>query len=207
MNWQNHRVLAIALRDQGLADCIAARRNLSFDTVRILQRQTNLAHLVVAKCQQALEKLTKGYLLWHAGSFDPTKGHCPFSEALGANPEVDKLCAALNKINPGVVRDLKWLETLAPQLPDVPPGYRGRLVPLEFIRENSEYPYWSNATGTLVIATQGLTIQNQARRAITAVRSFLRALALSDPAAFTSEIRDFLREFPFSTAIAPAEAR
>jgi hypothetical protein len=204
VNWEDHRLLALALRDQGLADCIAARRNLRFDTIRILQRQTNLAHLVVAKRQQSLEKLTKGYLLWHSGSFDPTKGHTPFSEALGTNPEVDNLCTALNRINPRAVRDLKWLETLAPRLPELPLEYQGRLVPLELIQENTEYPYWS--AGSLVIAAEGLTLQNQALRAITALRSFLRALSLSDPPAFTSEIRDFLQDHPFSTAIASAEA-
>jgi hypothetical protein len=206
VNWKDHRALALALRDQGLADCIAARRNLRFDTIRILQRQTNLAHLVVAKCQQSLEKLTKGYLLWHSGSFDPTKGHTPFSEALGTSPEVDSLCTALNRINPRVVHDLKWLETLAPRPPELPPEYQGRLAPLELIKENTEYPYWSQEAAALVIAAQGLTLQNQAHRAITALRSFLWALSLSDPPVFTSEIRDFLQDHPFSTAIVSAEA-
>jgi hypothetical protein len=111
----------------------------------------------------------------------------------------------MNRINSRVVADLKWLESLAPRPPEVPDAYLGKRIPLHMIQENTEYPYWSAASGSLVIAAQGLSMQGHAVRAITALRNFLRALALSDPAAFTSDIRDFLREHPFSTAIADRE--
>ena len=143
MNWQEPKRLALALRDQGLCDCIAARANLRADSFQVLGRATNLAHLVVAKCQQSVEKIMKGYLLWHSGSFDPTKGHAPFTNALIVEPaparEITALCTSLNRLNRQIVAELKWLESMAPHPPSLTDEEKGKPVPLHKIKANSEY--------------------------------------------------------------------
>lgn len=204
MNWQQPKILALALRDQGLADCLAARLNLRTETWLVSERRINLAHVVVAKCQQAVEKLVKGYLLFHSGTFDPSEGHTPFTEALAASPkirsEINDLCAALNRLDRRVVGELKWLEGLAPHPPEVASEERGKLIALQKIVENTEYAYWSTTANGLVIAAQGLLMNNQGVRAIKAVRTFLQALARSGPEAFTKDIGRFLDDHPFSIA-------
>jgi hypothetical protein len=85
--------LAVALRDQGLADYLAARFALRPTNLKLFGRPITFAHLVVAKSQQAVEKLTKGYLLWHSKSFDPTKGHAPFTHLLKDQPQEQSISA------------------------------------------------------------------------------------------------------------------
>ena len=205
MNWRDPKVLAAALRDQALADCIAARFVLRPVTFPLFGNPTTLAHVVIAKSQQSVEKLLKGYLLWHSGSFDPTKGHTPFTATLALPDKqrevIEALCIRLNKLNSRVVGQIKWLESLAPRPPDVPEAERGNLQPLSGIQENAEYPYWSAAHKRLVIAAEGLLLQNQGVQAIKAVRTLLTALADSDPRAFTKPIAEFLEAYPFSTAV------
>jgi hypothetical protein len=205
MNWRDHKTLAVGLRDQALADCIAARFALRPATFSLHHSQTTLAHLVTAKCQQSVEKLTKGYLLWHSGSFDPTRGHTPFTRTLGL-PEkqravIDKLCMQLNRLSRRAVAELKWLESLAPHSPEALEGEKGYLQPLEGIQENSEYPYWSTPHGRLVTAAEGLDLEKHGVRAIKAVRIFFEAMALSDPRVYTKAIEVFLVAYSFSTAI------
>lgn len=204
MNWQQPKILALALRDQGLADCLAARLNLRNETWLVSERRINLAHVVVAKCQQAVEKLTKGYLLFHSGTFDPSKRHTPFTEALAISPnapsEIKKLSITLNRLDRRVVGELKWLEDLAPHPLEVESEERGKPIALQKIAENTEYAFWSTSANNLVIAAQGLLMNNQGIRAIKAVRTFLQALALSEPKAFTKDIRRFLDDHPFSIA-------
>ena len=43
------------------------------------------------------------------------------------------------------MRELKWLESLAPKPPPVDADQRGNLQLLEIIQENTEYPFWSAA--------------------------------------------------------------
>jgi len=204
VNWQQHKTLATALRDQGLADCLAARANLRADgaVLQVCGRRITQAHVVVAKCQQSIEKIVKGYLLWHSGAFDPTKGHTPFTRALGneKHPEIERLCYSLNRINARVVNDIKWLEDLAPRRPTLADDEKGSPVPLNRLSENSEYAFWSPATG-VVIAAEGLTMRYHAIRAVKALRAFLTAMARSTPEAFTKDIGFFLEEHPFSTAL------
>jgi hypothetical protein len=40
------------------------------------------------------------------------------------------------------MRELKWLESLAPKPPPVDADQRGNLQLLEIIQENTEYPFW-----------------------------------------------------------------
>ncbi|HJT32839.1 MAG TPA: hypothetical protein VJ783_12435 [Pirellulales bacterium] len=205
MNWLDHKTLAIGLRDQGLADCVAARFALRPGLIEILGSKTTLAHLVVAKSQQTVEKLTKAYLLWHSRSFDPTKGHTPFTRALEL-PEnqrlvFDAMCIKLNRLNRNVVAELKWLESLAPHAPEVPVQERGNLQPLTILAENTEYPFWSVGSGRLVTTANGLSMENHGVRAIKAVRTFLGAMSSSDPPQFTKALRQFLEDLPFSTAV------
>lgn len=205
MNWQEYKTLALGLRNQGLADGVAARSALRPGVIRILGCDTTLAHLVVAKSQQSVEKLTKGYLLWHSKSFDPTKGHTPFSRALTL-PEsqrsyFDSLCFKINRLDRRVVAELKWLESLAPHSPELPPEESDNLQPLTIIAENTEYPFWSQSLQELVTTATGLSLENHGVRAIKAVRTFLQAIAKSDPPQFTRGVREFLDDLPFSTAI------
>ncbi|HQU45206.1 MAG TPA: hypothetical protein PK867_20495, partial [Pirellulales bacterium] len=203
MNWSDHKDLAVGLRDQGLADCVAARFALRPGSIEILGNSTTLAHLVAAKSQQSVEKLTKGYLLWHSRSFDPTKGHTPFTKALELQEiqrvVFDAMCIKLNRLHRGVIAELKWLESLAPHAPDVSDHERGNLQPLTVLAENTEYPFWSAASEQLVTAACGLTMENHGVRAIKALRTFLDAMSRSDPPQFTKPIRQFLEDLPFST--------
>ena len=149
MNWRDHKVLAIALRDQSLADCVAARFALRPFAWPVLGEQTTLSHIVVAKCQQSVEKLVKGFLLWQSASFDPAKGHAPFTETLdlpeGHRETIRELCFDLNRRDRNVVRELQWLESLAPYRPQAALGQEGMPQSLNIIPMNSEYPFWCPA--------------------------------------------------------------
>ena len=121
MLWQQNRDLALALRDQGLADCLASRFALRPVNLKLLRQPVTFAHVTVSKSQQAVEKLTKGYLLWHSQSFDPTKGHAPFTDLLEDQPPpqrraLARLIQTLNLVNKSIVRELKWLESLSGSL-------------------------------------------------------------------------------------------
>jgi hypothetical protein len=48
------------------------------------------------------------------------------------------------------MRELKWLESLAPKPPPVDADQRGNLQLLEIIQEKTEYPFWSAAKESLV---------------------------------------------------------
>jgi hypothetical protein len=163
----------------------------------------NLAHLVAAKAQQSVEKLTKGWLLWLSSSFDPTKGHTPFTRKLEAQIEQKdfaRLLTSLNRLNPRVVNDIKWLENLAPHPPEIPPAEAGFAQPLTIISENTEYPFWLPARNQLVASSEGLFMRIHGTRAIKAARTFLEAMAKSDPPDFTGPIRQFLDEHRISTS-------
>lgn len=184
--WQQNRKLALGLRDQGLADCLAARFALRPVEQRLFDQPVTFAHLIVSKAQQAVEKLTKGYLLWLSQSFDPTKGHSPFTnlledESRQSRARINRLIQALNMVNKLIVRELKWLESLAPRPPTVPEAERGNLQPLHIIQENTEYPFWSQARQSLIIPAQGITLRSHGVRAFKAVRNYLMALSQSDP--------------------------
>ncbi len=206
MLWQKNKELAIALRNQGIADCLAARFALRPVDLKLFGEPVTFAHLVVSKSQQSVEKLTKGYLLWHSQSFDPTKGHTPFTELIADQPQshqraLTRLIQALNLVNSSIVRELKWLESLAPKPPLVAEAERGNLQPLEIIQENTEYPFWSAAKGTIVAPAQGITLRNQGIRSFKALRTYLTALSKSDPPDYCKVIGEFLENHPMSTEI------
>ena len=206
MLWQRNRELAVALRNQGLADCLAARFALRPVDLKLFGEPISFAHLVVSKSQQSAEKLTKGYLLWHSQSFDPTKGHAPFTALFQNKPTalerpLARLIQALNVVNRTIVREVKWLESLAPQPPMVPPDQGGLLQPLEIIAENTEYPYWSAPHGGLVTSARGMTPENQGVRAFKALRNYITALSMSDPPEYCRQIGDFLEDYPMSTEV------
>jgi hypothetical protein len=153
--WLQHKHLAFALRDQGLADFLAARFALRPLNLTLHGQPVTFAHMVVSKSQQTVEKSTKGYLLWHSQSFDPTKGHDPFTNLLEEQSQyqrraLERLIQALNLVNKSIVRELKWLESLAPRQPVVPEAERGNPQPLHIIQENTEYPFWSQSKQMLV---------------------------------------------------------
>ena len=206
MLWQQHRDLAVALRDQGLADYLAARFALRPTNLKLFGRPITFAHLVVAKSQQAVEKLTKGYLLWHSQSFDPTKGHAPFTHLLKDQPQeqskaLTHLIQALNHVNKKIVRQIEWLESLAPKAPDVPVAERGNLQSLSIIPESTEYPFWSPGKDRLVCPAEGITLLGHGTPAFKAARTYLVALANSDPPDYCLPIREFLDQFPLSTEV------
>ncbi len=206
MLWQQHRDLAVALRDQGLADYLAARFSLRPTELKLFDRPVTLAHVVVAKSQQAIEKVTKGYLLWHSQSFDPTKGHAPFTYLLQDQPPnhrkpLKRLIQALNHVNKKIVNEIKWLESLAPKPPDVPEAERGNLQPLDIILVNTEYPFWSSAKNRLVSPAEGITLLGDGARAFKAARTYFVALAQSDPQDYSRPIQDFLDSYPLSTEV------
>lgn len=208
MLWQQHRELATSLRDQALADYLAARLAIRSQELIVVDRVTTFAHLAVAKSQQAVEKITKGYLLWHSQSFDPTKGHTPFTQLLEDQPQherkaLERLVQALNHANKKIVRQVKWLETLAPRLPDVPESDRGNFQPLSLIAPNTEYPFWSVAENRLISPAEGLTMLGHAAPAFKAARTYLFALGQSDPQAYCMPIRRFLETYALTTEVAP----
>ena len=203
MQWQDHRTLAEGLRDQGLVDCLVAWNCLkNNDEFVLFDRRMNLAHVVAAKAQQAIEKVTKGWLLWLSSSFDPTKGHTPFTRELESQVErreFKRLLFSLNRLNRKVISDIKWLEGLAPRPPFVPADQAGAAQPLTLIAENTEYPFWLPARDQLVASAEGLFMRVHGSRAIKAARTFLEAMAQSDPPTFTKPIRQFLEEHRIST--------
>ena len=206
MLWQQHRDLALALRDQGLADYLAARFVLRPVQLRLFDRPVTFAHLAVSKSQQAVEKLTKGYLLWHSQSFDPAKGHAPFTNLLEDQPHhqrkaLERLIQALNLGSKRIVREIEWLESLAPKPPAIPEAERGDLQPLNIILENTEYPFWSHAKNRLVSPAEGITLLGHGVRAFKAVRNYLAALGQSDPQDYCLAIRESLESFPLSTEV------
>jgi len=165
---------------------LAARFALRPTELKLFDRPITFAHLVVAKSQQAVEKLTKGYLLWHSQSFDPTKGHAPFTYVLEDQPQdqrkaLERLIQALNHVNKKIVRQIKWLESLAPKPPDIPEADRGNLQPLNIISESTEYPFWSQSKNRLVSPAEGITLLGHGAPAFKAARTYLTALGQSDP--------------------------
>ncbi len=206
MLWQQKRDLALSLRDQGLADCLAARFALRLVNLTLFGQPITFAHVTVSKSQQAVEKLTKGYLLWHSQSFDPTKCHAPFTQLIEDQPQhqrrvLQRLIQTLTRMNKSIVRELLWLESLAPKPPEVPEAERGNLQPLNIIEENAEYPFWSQAKQSLVTPAQGITLRGHAVRTFKAARSYLTALSRSDPPEYCAPIHEFLDGFPMSTGI------
>lgn len=209
MNWQNHQVLAAALRDQGLADILAGKFCLRADEFTISGVVTTLGHVAVAKCQQGIEKLTKGYLLRLSGAFDPTKGHKPFTTALEQYDDLKKpmkrLLQSLNRANSRLVSELKWLESLAPAKPKPPAPPAGAPVvgphPLNIIPMNSEYPFWNeNLTGgSLSYPAAVFVPRNFPVRAFKTARTYIDILAESEPEDFCLPLRIFLNHYPFST--------
>lgn len=206
MLWEKNKELAIALRNQGLADCLGARFALRPVDLQLFGEPVTFAHMVVSKSQQSVEKLTKGYLLWHSQSFDPTKGHAPFTELLEDQAQhndraLKRLIQSLNLVNKSIVKQLKWLESLAPKPPTVSEDHRGKLQPLEIIQENTEYPYWSVAKGSLVTPARAIALVSHAVPAFKALRTYLTALSKSDPRKYCEEIEVFLENHPISTEI------
>ena len=206
MLWENNKELAIALRNQGLADCLTARFALRPVDLKLFGQPMTFAHLVVLKSQQSVEKLTKGYLLWHSPSFDPTKGHAPFTHLIEDQPQNQQralrhMIQALNLVSKSIVRELKWLESMAPKPPPVAADQRGELHPLEIIQENTEYPYWSVANRSLITPAKGITLLGHGVRAFKTVRTYLTALSNSDPPEYCKQIGEFLKVHPMSTEI------
>ncbi len=108
MLWAKNKDLAIWLRNQGLADCRTARFALRQVDLRLFGEPVTFAHLVVSKSQQSVEKLTKGYLLWQTQSFDPTKGHTPFTDLIEDQPKIHqralkRITLSLNSGNKSII--------------------------------------------------------------------------------------------------------
>ncbi len=108
---------------------------------------------------------------------------------------------ALNYVNKAVVRQVKWLESLAPKVPNVPEAERGNLQPLNIIPVTTEYPFWSPGKNRLVSPAEGITILGHAAPAFKAARTYLVALGQSDPVEYCIPIQNFLGEFSLSTEV------
>jgi hypothetical protein len=204
--WHQYRDLALALRDQGLADCFAARFALRNVELNVFDRRVTFAHLVVAQSQQSVEKVTKGFLLWHSKSFDPTKGHAPFSSLLKDQPSnqrkaMERLTLALGHVNEKIVRQVKWLESLAAQRPNVSKAERGEPLALNTIPENCEYPFWSSAQGRLVIPAEGMDLRIHAAVAFKAAKTYLTAIGHSEARDYCEPIRIFLQSYRLDTQV------
>jgi hypothetical protein len=153
-------------------------------------------------------KVTKGYLLRLSGSFDPAKGHKPFTTALEQYDDLKKpmkrLLQSLNRANSRLVSELKWLESLAParpKPPDPPAGAAADPQPLHIITMNSEYPFWigGQADGRLSYPAAVFAPQKFAVRAFKVARAYIDILAESEPEDFCLPLRTFLNQYPFST--------
>jgi len=212
VNWQNHHVLAAALRDQGLADVLAGKFCLRGDEFSISGVTTTLGHVAVGKCQQGVEKVTKGYLLRLSGAYDPAKGHKPFTTALEQYEDLKKpmkrLLQSLNRANSRLVAELKWLESLAPARPKPPDPPAGVPVaagpqPLHIIPMNSEYPFWTGGPvdGSLSYPAAVFVPRNFPVRAFKTARTYIEILAGSEPDDFCQPLRNFLNHYPFSTEL------
>lgn len=121
MIWQDYRTIAGGLRDQACADLLAAAFLLRSQEFTINGQQTTFTHVVMAKCQQACEKLLKGYFLFVDRSFDPTAGHRPMSDTTEMTEHQirrrDKFFITVNRGNSKIVSELKWIESHAPRRP------------------------------------------------------------------------------------------
>lgn len=201
MNWREHQPLAYSLRDQALADLIAARVVLRPLPFVINGQRTLLAHAAVSKSQQASEKLLKGWLLWHSRSFDPTKAHAPLSLALAgkgaAFHRMQGLCQRLNLFDRKLVNEIKWLEGLAPGRPRSNATSSGGLQPLNILTRNTEYPYWHALLPGLVTPGAGLSLDD-ALRALRAVKRLCESLSGADPRPYGEPIREFLEAHPLT---------
>jgi hypothetical protein len=118
MIWQDHRVIAGGLRDQACADLLAARYLLLSRNFTINDQPTSFAHIVMAKCQQACEKLLKGFFLFSDRGFDPTAGHRPMTDTTELTEHQlrrrESFFVAVNRGNSRIVSELKWIEGHAP---------------------------------------------------------------------------------------------
>jgi hypothetical protein len=203
MNWQSPRDLATRLRDQSMADFLAARLCLRLDTFVISGNLTTFAHNVVSKCQQATEKCLKGFLLWHDPSFDPKIGHAPLERILFGNipGHIQRLINTLNKVDPQLVRNIRWLEDLAPgRLADLAGLDPGKPLPLTVIPKNSEYPFWSESINALVTPAESISMRADGLKAIKTAHALLRTLSSSQPAEYCAPISEFLEVHRISTA-------
>lgn len=161
MIWQDPHIIADGLRDQACADLLVARFVLRSRAFNINGRQTTFAHLVVAKCQQACEKLLKGYLLFHDRHFDPASGHTPMTDMTELSERQRErltwLFTILNRGNPRTVNDVKWVESHAPHRPrpmigDTPAPLGAMPVGMQFPEHLRDRVRYDNATQALVVS-------------------------------------------------------
>jgi HEPN domain-containing protein len=203
---QDRLSFARKLRDQGLVDLLIAQEIFLVTEVLKLpvaqnQPQINRYHLTIAKSQQSLEKVVKGYLLWHQESVSPFGGHAVitgiFDKQIGGNTSrLEKLRRALRTAKK-IHGDIRWLESAAPRAPS---GRRGwaDLNAADLV-ENAEYPF-SHPSAGIVCPAEHFTYRD-ARRAIQTARQTLQIIAsLSADASkvaaretFEGAMQDFLR--------------
>lgn len=142
MIWDDHRTIAGGLRDQACADLLAAQFLLRSRVFTINGRETNFAHVVLAKSQQACEKLLKGYFLFNDRGFDPTAGHRPMTDTTELSDYQRQrwrdFFTLINRGNNQTVAELKWIESLAPHRPQ--PVIRDNPAPLAALPADVEIP-------------------------------------------------------------------
>ncbi|MCE9590089.1 MAG: hypothetical protein K8S99_06160 [Planctomycetes bacterium] len=144
MIWQDHRIIAGGLRDQACADLLAARFLLQSRKFTINNQSTTFTHVVMAKCQQACEKLLKGYFLHTDRSFDPTAGHRPMTDTTELTEyqlqKRESFFVTVNRGNSGIVTELKWIESHAPHRPR--PLIGNNPAPLAALPPGLRFPEW-----------------------------------------------------------------
>ncbi len=202
MDAQDRLSFACKLRDQGLVDLLIAQEVLLIKKVFKLPGAQylppiNRYHLTIAKSQQSLEKVVKGYLLWHRESVSPFGGHAVitgiFDKQIGGNTSrLKKLRETLRRTK--IHGDIRWLESMAPKAPS---GQRGGAdLNAADLVENAEYPF-SHPSAGIVCPAEHFT-DRDALRAILTARQTLQIVASLSPnvaarETFEGAMQDFLR--------------
>ncbi len=157
-----------------------------------LRAKINRFHLVIAKSQQSVEKIMKGYLLWHEESFNPFGTHSIITglidkEIGGRTSRLRKVRETLQRSPGHLFEELKWLEASAPKAPKFT-----NLAALSSkdILHNSEYPFFCERAG--IVCPAEYFTQNDALRALNSARKFLTLIAdLPTDRAATAQIESF----------------
>ena len=112
MLWQQHRELAVSLRDQGLADCLAARFALRPLELKLFGQPVTFAHLTASVLYNEAHALRHAMAMRDAGgdgaswSFDAD--HCQ-THLAGAAEHVGKLA---DHVRDNYPQEAQWLQSL-----------------------------------------------------------------------------------------------
>jgi hypothetical protein len=199
MNAHERTELAMHTLYQGLADLLGARAyldgqvSLTFSTPL---GRLELAHMAVSKSHQSVEKVLKGYLVFHGQSINPFRGHDPLTRVMngeGGNASfLLKFRTTMRQSSGGIIHRLLSMEQMAPNPPPVQDLDQIELTDLPI---NTEYPFWDNAAGYLTSPAIHFK-RADAFNAIRVTISLCEILAGEDDDDYTQGLRRFLETFP-----------